>query len=298
MRYTYGLQLFHPELDGHKEKGRFKPRAAARVADIERIALELESAREMRHSFYPAGVSHIENLDYHGECQPAEEAGGDFFDFVDTKSPGLLMSVGDVCGKGIPAAIMVTGLQASLRTAGANSGESLSATIKEINRMVWELSPTGFYVTMFYARADARRGILRYVNAGHQPALLVKKNAGIVERLESTGTVLGLSLRSLYEQRTILLEPGDTLVAFTDGVADAVDPEGYFLAEDVFVDIVRRGANAGASELVREIMNTVYDHTRGAVNDDRTVVVVRYTPAASAERPRRGAVELACACAA
>jgi phosphoserine phosphatase RsbU/P len=252
--------------------------------DIEQLRhaqAELESAREVQHRFLTFPLPPIKGLDYYGECHPVGEVGSDFFDFTVPDSSSLLLSIGDVSGKGVPAAIVMAGLQASVRALGLGPRNEICALVRDLNRMVCRLSPDNFYATMFYARIDSVRRQMQYVNAGHEPPLLVRKRNQAVVRLESTGTVVGLSTRSGYSQRTIPIEPGDVLVAATDGVMEALYAEGRDVHEQVVFSAVRDHPGASSSDLAAHIFRAATTHGDTSTHcttpsDDRTVVVVRF----------------------
>lgn len=240
--------------------------------------LDLQGAREMQSRFFPARLQHIQGLDYSGECRPAGEVGGDFFDFTPLGRDALLVSVGDVCGKGVGAAILMAGIQGFLRGVTTDGCPALSTVVREMNRITHEVSPDNIFATLFYACVNPLRGQLQYVSAGHEPALLVRRDSARINRLESTGTVLGLSARTEFATRTVLLDPGDTLIAFTDGITEAADAEGRELRDLGVLDVVLRHPEAPANVLVARIMEAAARLTgvSGTV-DDRTVAVVRYT---------------------
>src|SRR5262249_48363757 len=187
-------------------------------------------------------------LDYYGECQPAGDIGGDFFDFIPLGEHTLAASVGDVSGKDVGAAIMMSGLQAFLRSLTGGC-ECASSVVRALNRTVCDICPDNFFATLFYAHIDALNRRLQYVSAGHEPALIVKEDGCRAERLEGTGAVLGLTNRTVYTHRTVQLDPGDMLVAFTDGVTEAVDSRGRELRDAGVLDVVRRYSDAPASEV-------------------------------------------------
>ncbi|MDP8990451.1 MAG: PP2C family protein-serine/threonine phosphatase, partial [Acidobacteriota bacterium] len=231
----------------------------------QRTTSELDSARQVQQRFFPYHLPPIDGLDYYGECRPVGEVGGDFFDFASVDQTSLLVSIGDVSGKGVPAAIIMAGVQASLRALGLNHRGRISDLIENLNRMVWQLSPDNFYATLFYARIDGVRRELHYVNAGHDRALLLRNGAKRAISLECTGTVLGLSTRSVYTERTVRLEIGDVLVAITDGITEAENSDGCMLDEKVVLAAVRDHQNVSSSDLAGHIIKAVDTFTGGAV---------------------------------
>jgi sigma-B regulation protein RsbU (phosphoserine phosphatase) len=209
----------------------------------------------------------ILGLDYYGECRLAGDAGGDFFDFVPLSGQALVASIGDVSRSGVS-------VQSILRGLTAEGHGNISAIVQELNRAVYEISPDIFFPTLFLARIDPQQRRLQYVSAGHETALLLRKDAQRWQRLERTGTVLGLTDRSAYGRRTLTLDPGDLLIAFT----------GFHSCEANILEAVRRNPGAAASEVVGLVVDAVERFAgESAPADDRTVIAVRYTgPAAKA----------------
>jgi phosphoserine phosphatase RsbU/P len=238
---------------------------------------DLETAECIQSRLFPSRMPHLDGLDYHGECRPAGRLGGDFFDFVLLPENVLAASIGDVSGHGISAAIMMSGMQAFLRGLTAHRGGLATRVVDELNQAVYQTSPDNFYATLFYAQIEAARHEMRYVSAGHEPALLIRAKTGEVQSLDSTGTVLGLTPRSVYRQRIISIEPGDVFVAFTDGITDTVDPEGNELGQQGLIRILKDCAHARASDIASRIVAEVdrfSDYQKPM--DDRTTVVIRF----------------------
>jgi serine phosphatase RsbU (regulator of sigma subunit) len=250
-------------------------RIASTISDMQRIRMELETAREIQNRLLPYCIPPVAGLDYYGACTPATELSGDFFDFLDADSGQLTITVGDVCGKGISAAMLMTAVQAGLRTATSAFRGNLGDLVSVLNRIVCEVCPDNLYATMFYAQLDPVGGEIRYVNAGHQAALLIGDRPNRICRLESSGTVLGLRAATVFGLRSVSVEPGDVLVVFTDGVSDACDSNGSELSESGLIDIVRKYPGAPASDLVGRVMEKLEGYSAGDI-DDRTLVIARF----------------------
>jgi hypothetical protein len=219
---------------------RMAAQVGSAIARLHHTNLELGSAREVQDRLFSRRLPSVAGLDYYGECRPMGELGGDFFDFSTAGGSSLFLSIGDISERGVPAALVIAGLLASVRALGVSRRGRLSDLVRDLNRMVWEVSPDNIYATMFYACIDVTRRELRYVNAGHDRVILLRDDLRRVTKLESTGAVLGLSTRVAYKQRSLQFEPGDVLVAVTDGVTEATDPEGRVLDEQMVLDTVRR----------------------------------------------------------
>jgi sigma-B regulation protein RsbU (phosphoserine phosphatase) len=259
---------------------------------------DLEAAREIQSRLLVCRQPHIEGLDYFGDCRPVAEIGGDFFDFLPLPAGGLAVTVGDVSGHGIGSAILMSGLRAFLRGLTARGCGEIAGVVEELNRALHQTSPDNFYATLFYAHFDPLRRQLHYVSAGHEPAMLLRKRTGCIHRLESTGTVLGLTDRSRFGRRTMSIEAGDVLVAYTDGITDATDAEGREWTEAGIRQVLECHPGARASDLVGLIMEEVdrFAGHSGPV-DDRTVAAVRFTGMLERAIPEEDSIELAFAAA-
>lgn len=220
------------------------------------------------------------SLSYYGECRPAHETAWDYFEFLPLEEQNLVCSLGKVTGSGITASFTMASLQAFLRGLTRHHLGSLAAVVRDLNRTVYEIAPDSFYASLFYAAIDTSRGQLQYCSAGHGPVLLIRRTGARVYWLENTGTVLGLSLRVTYRERTVDLEAGDLLVAMSEGVTDA-------LPQDGIVRIVERHADARPATLVGEIL----DRTPGT--GDRTALAIRFQGRGEASLIERQEVELA-----
>jgi sigma-B regulation protein RsbU (phosphoserine phosphatase) len=268
------------------------------LLSLRRLNQDLLAAREIQSRFLPGRLPHIAGLDYSGDCQPAGEVGGDFFDFRRPTGNELSVWVGDVSGHGFGAAILMSGIQSFLRGVTGRGSSEMPGVVEELNRSVCQVAPDNIYVTLFYAHVDPQRREVRYVNAGHEPPLLLRRRTGSAQRLDSTGTVLGLTGRAVYAQRTIRVDPGDVLVAFTDGVTEATDIEGQQWGENGVLNVLRRCKHARGSELVAEILESAGRFADPAAPaDDRTAVVVRLTDPAERTSQGEEATELAFAAA-
>jgi sigma-B regulation protein RsbU (phosphoserine phosphatase) len=262
---------------------RMATKIVAELSRLQRTKQELASAREIQGRLFPSRCPSIPGFDYYGESRAAGELGGDFFDFAPGSEGSLFFTIGDVSGKGVPAAIVMAGLLASLRVLNAGTRGDLLAMVRELNRITWEVSPDNVYATMFHGCIDPQEHRLRYVNAGHDAVILLRNNLRSAVRLESTGTVLGFSKSAVFGQRSMSLESDDVLVAVTDGITEASDAEGQVLDEAIILSAVRDHPDASSSDLAGYIIAAVDSFLRGRQpDDDRTVVVVRFNDSKAA----------------
>jgi hypothetical protein len=179
---------------------------------------QLDTVRGIQDRLLPACQPCVSGIECCGQCERSGRLGGDFFEFSGSDSTGLMAAIGNVSTEGSPGCILMTGLQACLRSLGGR-GVELPDLIGEMNRMFWEIAPENTYATLFSARIDPGRERLHYVNAGHQTSLIVR-DGGRIDRLEPNAAVLGLGRGSAYRQRTVPFGPGDTLIALSDGITE------------------------------------------------------------------------------
>jgi sigma-B regulation protein RsbU (phosphoserine phosphatase) len=248
------------------------------IASRERLDRELEIARDVQQRLFPQKLPHVNGLDFCGYCRPAQGVGGDYYDFIHLASGSLGIAVGDVSGKGIAAALMMASLQASLRGQTIKPCDTLAEMIHHINGLVYEASSANRYATFFYAQYDPVTRKLRYVNAGHNPPLLRRKKDDDFEflRLEEGGTVIGLFPDFPYKEAEIQLQSGDILVAFTDGISEAMNHAEEEFDEERLMAAIRTCPARSAANISSYILEHVDAFTAGAdQHDDMTIVVMR-----------------------
>ena len=240
------------------------------VVDVSQDWLQACSVQErfMRGS----GGGHC-RVDYSASCRQMRALGGDCYDFSCRARGELAMLVGDASGKGVAAALMMASVQASLRTAAVFTGDDLAALLRVVNAQACASSPADRYATLFYGVLDPARRILRYVNAGHNPPVVIHAD-GSMEWLEPGGAPVGLFPDGVWQERAVRLEPGDRVVAYTDGVTEAANPCGEEFGIDGLLRAVRRDGRKSADELVRSILDTMDEFTGGTQTDDATAAVL------------------------
>jgi phosphoserine phosphatase RsbU/P len=250
---------------------------ADEVAKRERLNREVEIAREVQERLFPQKLPIISGLDYAGHCRPALGVGGDYYDFLALPQGNLGIAIGDVSGKGIAAALMMASLQASLRSEATRAPENLAAAVANVNRLVYEASASNRYATFFYGQYDPAQGKFDFVNAGHNsPMLLHRGDGGKVTRLEPGGTVVGLIENVQYQQGSVRISPGDLLVAFTDGISEAMNLEDEEWGEDRLLDSIRGCPAKTAQELLEYVFAAATQFAGAAPqHDDMTLVVLR-----------------------
>jgi sigma-B regulation protein RsbU (phosphoserine phosphatase) len=189
----------------------------------------------------------------------------------------LALVIGDASGKGLAAALMMASVQASLRTAALFTGDDLAALLKIVNVQAYVSSLADRYATVFYGVYDQATRTLRYVNAGHNPPVILR-NDGSVHWLEPSGAPVGMFPDSNYEESVVQLNPGDMVIAYTDGVIEATNPgrEEWGVQGLLRATAAReRQSSTRAEDLVEQIFNSMDDFSRGCQTDDATLAVLR-----------------------
>ena len=246
------------------------------AANRERINSELELARTVQERLFPKAAPQVPGLDLAGLCRPAQTVGGDYFDFF-TMSSGLTgFAIGDVAGKGISAALLVASLQASLRAIALSGFLNLSDLMAKLNVLMYDVSPANRFATFFCCLYDATTGRLLYSSAGHNPALLIPANPKQQPMwLHTRGNALGLTRKSTYEQAELVLQPGDRLVLYTDGVTEARNPAGDEFGEARLLETICGTANCSASTLADSLLKATVGFAGSATqHDDITLITV------------------------
>lgn len=213
-------------------------------------------------------------LEYSASCRQMRSLGGDCYDFTCMADGQLAMLLGDASGKGIAAALMMASVQASLLTAAQFTGNDLAALFRTVNLQACAASPADRYATLFYGVLDRTALSLRYVNAGHNPPLVLHRD-GAIEWLEPSGAPVGLFPETEWREQTIQLFPGDLVVAYTDGVTEASNPAGRDWGIDGLLGVVRGCRMQSADELVSSILDAMDGFSGGVQTDDATVAVLR-----------------------
>ena len=242
---------------------------------------ELEVAREIQKHLLPTVLPEVPGLDVFGVNVPAQEVGGDYYDWVAVNGGSLVVGLGDVSGKGVAAALLMSHLRASLH-AETREGTSPAAIAQAMHASLFRAIASGRFATFFVATFEtAADGGLRFCNAGHNPGLLY--SAGKLEDLEATGMPLGIFEEATYAEQTRSFAPGDVLVLYSDGISEC-QRKAEMYGEDRLRELVVRlcTQGLGAADMVRAILEDVQAFAHGpAYDDDVTLVVVRRLPTPS-----------------
>lgn len=253
----------------------------------ERLERELEIAKEVQEQLFPREAPRMPGLELTGLCLPARVVSGDYYDFLPFSGHCMGMALGDICGKGISAALLMANLQATLRANVMNLARLADSTPKQadsdgtvfrvvqmLNEQIYNFTSANKFASLFYAVYDEQKRTLTYCNAGHNPPLYF--NGGEVQRLYTGGTVVGIFPDAEYDQETIQLHPGDIFLAYTDGIVESVNEYGEEFGEDRLVEIVQKNRELSADQLqgaiVDQVLAWAFEEER---DDDMTLIVAR-----------------------
>ena len=255
-------------------------RLIAVAKENERLQSELAIAREVQAQLFPRAAPSLRGLQLAGVCQPARSVSGDYYDFLSISEGAVAFAIGDVAGKGISAALLMAAIQSNMRTqltaTKGNGRERISTAslVSALNRQLYANTAPEKYATFYFALYDDADHVVTYTNAGHLPPLLVRRQG--VERLDVTGTVVGAFPSAPYEEQKVVLEPGDILVAYTDGLVEPENVFGEMFGEERFQELVERHAQAESGEIIARAMEAVVQWTGSSeLQDDMTMLVAR-----------------------
>ncbi|HEY6344778.1 MAG TPA: SpoIIE family protein phosphatase [Bryobacteraceae bacterium] len=253
-------------------------RLTGRALEQEKLRRDLELAAEVQRRLLPPQPPGNGTATLAAFTLPARTVGGDYYDFLDLGGERIGIAVADVSGKGIAAALLMSVVQASLRVISAERQASLSQLAEKMNQFLYRSSGANKYATFFYAQVEGGGRRLRFVNAGHNPQYLARgTEAGMeITELGAGGPPLGLFPKIQYEEADLELLPGDLMVAFTDGVPEALNAKGEEFGEERLKELVRGSRDCGAEEILATISSEVRDWMGAAEqHDDVTIVVMK-----------------------
>jgi sigma-B regulation protein RsbU (phosphoserine phosphatase) len=259
--------------------------ASLAAAAVERahLAREMEIAREVQERLFPQHLPSIAGISLAGACRTVFGVGGDYYDAIELGEHRLGLAIGDVSGKGISAALLMASLRACLRTMTLTGSGDLTQLMSHLNRLIYEASAIDRYATFFFGTFDPAVSTFDYVNAGHNPPVLLRKaSSGNCERLrlDCGGPVIGLLPKASYEQGSLLMHPGDLLIAYTDGISEAMNSAEEEWGEEAMISAAQQASDANAEDIVKAIFAAADVFTAGASqHDDMTVLVIKCSSA-------------------
>jgi sigma-B regulation protein RsbU (phosphoserine phosphatase) len=244
------------------------------VADRLSLKGELEVAREIQLAMLPSGTYAVGDVEICGVTRPANTVGGDFYDVLTLRDGRIIVTLGDVAGKGSPAALLMALLLAVLRTL-VDEELDPPALLERLNVQICRHSPSSRFITLFYAVYTPATGALVYVNAGQTPPLL-RRADGTYERLGGTGVALGMFEFSVFGAVATTVNAGETLVLYSDGITEAEDPSGRPFEEAGLEQVLEQHAGSAPSEILPAVMRAVESHAKESrFTDDLTILILK-----------------------
>ena len=238
-----------------------------------RMERELQLGREIQARLLPKPPSDLKGVELDAQSIPCYEVGGDYYDFIEFPNGDLGVAFGDVSGKGVSAALIMSSMQAALRVAAPIESD-LASLIRRLNGLLFRMAGGRKYVTFFFGRYTPSTGELRYVNAGHNPPFVITGDS--VETIATTGRPIGILADTGFEERTLTLAPGATLFLYTDGLNEAANQDEEEFGNARLRDLVVRAAAAPTAAVAARVIDEVHAFEDGAaVTDDKTIVVLR-----------------------
>lgn len=256
-----------------------EPAHIRRIKERVRLQKELEIAHRVQLGLLPKTQPTVAGFDIAGVCIPALEVGGDYFDFVDLRGGNLGIAVGDVSGKGVPAAIYMT-LTKGILQSHAGEETSPKKVLSKVNHLMYRTIERNWYVSMFYAVLDSRQRLLRFARAGHNPGIVFRSGESQARLLQTAGIGLGLDGGEVFNKTLVegelQMSSGDTLVLYTDGFTEAMNGHLQEFGEERFLDLLHRHQSSSAEELVHRIIGAVKNFSGDQPqHDDMTLVVLK-----------------------
>ena len=232
-------------------------------------------AAQVQRLFLPVGKPAIAGLEIAGMMQPARGVGGDYYDYIPINAQTIQMVIADVSGKGVPAALLMSATAAAMQLE-ANHDRNMLEMVKRLNTEIHSVSDGERYVTLLVAEIDARKRTLRYVNCGHNPALLFRAKTNTLTRMNSSCPPIGIFPEENCETASADLIAGDVLVFYTDGVTEAENELGEEFGTERLSAIVRSGSSLSAEGLMTDIFSRAANFcSQVGFNDDATILVVK-----------------------
>lgn len=239
---------------------------------------DMEGAKDVQQAFFPPQSFSIPCLSCETFYQPARGIGGDYYDFLSLSGGRWGIAIGDVSGKGIGAALLMASLQASLRAQALHPHSDLTALIGGVNRLVYESSPTAFFASLFYAEYEPATRMLQYVNAGHNPPIILRPQMESCElfHLRAQAVPIGMFVDTQFAATKFQLAKDDILVAYTDGITEAANASGELWGLERLERLLRSCNRMAPNEIVERILAEVSEFANGEPqHDDVTLVVMK-----------------------
>lgn len=252
-----------------------KARLHQEELEKQQLEQQLTLANAIQKGFWPKQPEPIEGVSVAAFNIPAKQVGGDYYDFIQINPDKLGMVVGDVSGKGVPAALLMANARSTLR-AQVQNGHSVSETVSLVNSTIYQDTPDEKFLTLFYGVFDSNNRSFVYTNGAHNPPFLYNKHTKKEKLLDVGGTLVGIFADFFYEEKSETLEKGDVLVIYTDGVTEASDKDDEMFGVERLHNLIRENAHLDAKSLINLIYEHVVEFTKGMPQfDDITLMALK-----------------------
>lgn len=249
------------------------------MVETERMEREIQLARQIQETFLPDELPQLNRWDLDMRWETAREIGGDFYDIFTLGDNRLGLVIADVADKGLPAALYMTVARTLIRASAADASSTIKV-LEEANRLLVNDSTDSMFITVVYAILALDTGELRYANAGHNRPLLYRRKTGKLEQLPKGGIALGILDELGLVEHHLVIQPGDSLVLYTDGVTDLMSPTGEFFGEQRLHDVIREHGKERVQDMLEYLDDAMIEFRRGTPPvDDITLLAVRREPA-------------------
>jgi phosphoserine phosphatase RsbU/P len=239
---------------------------------------EMEIARKVQEALVPEQSPPIPGLHCQAFYKPAHAVGGDYYDFLRLEGGRWGIAIGDVSGKGVGAALMMASLQASLRAQALHSDSDVATLVKNVNQLFYESSPEEFYASLFYAEYEPQDRLLSYVNAGHNPPIVLRRKSGPCEvyELNSAGPPVGMFADSQYPSTVFALQESDCVIAYSDGITEAHKKDNVLWGRARLEALVCSNGHLTPQQIIQRIVDEISEFTiDGSHGDDMTLLVMQ-----------------------
>jgi sigma-B regulation protein RsbU (phosphoserine phosphatase) len=271
----FALAAFEQQAIDYLLKPVNQERLGRTVDRVTRELRDIDDAVRTQARLMPQGSVTVGGLECYGQCRPARDIGGDYFDFLPIDAERIGLAVGDVSGKGEFAALLAAAIQARMQTLVAGGVIEPDDLIARLNRLTVDTIEESRFATVFFARYDSTARALHYVNAGHPPAFILSRD-GSVSELGTTALAIGWAADATIRQRTVVASPGDLILIYSDGVSETLDPAGRELEPRALARFAAAHSEECPADAVRRVFDEIDRYAGYApAADDRTLVVAK-----------------------
>lgn len=245
-------------------------------AKREKAETEMRVAREVQQYLFPQQMHAVQGIEYHGLCIQAHEIGGDYFDYIKLSHDETGFAVGDTTGHSLSSALLMAGLLGFVRSHAIICKDDLKQLLYQVNNHICESTLPGHYATIFYGVYNNSDSSFRYVNAGHNPPIVFRKQNETYELLNGGGLMIGIKPMFEYSEMQLTIEKDDVLVIYTDGITDTFDNNNTLYGEERLISLVKNNLHLSTKELCNTITADVYNYSEGRRQaDDMTLLIIK-----------------------